>query len=364
VEVHEPFERLHPHSAQSVLTSDFATKCFSLKHPPDESDGFGLTELVIVDPPYGVMDPKECPWDVAWGEEMFRTLFHSVGVFSDTSDATMFVYCEHDQAAKIEEAGMATGWQHSCRFFWCKPNAGNSGGKRITQAVESLVMLQHNRETAIWNYDTASITRHNFVSCDTETSLLTNENNVAVNKTQKPVALEKDNFVVKHSRPGQWVLSICAGTFTSAIAALSAGRNCVVIEKDPIQWQHGVARVQSWIVQQLSAKAKEAQATQSKTKEKKKRGNDDEKEDEEENKEGTASDAPPSIKCFKCKEAVDVNSPEVKTCPAPKCVTAFHVACTTFEADHKDGAVKVCSGMCKTALEKVHEDAGELSASY
>lgn len=63
-----------------------------------------------------------------------------------------------------------------------------------------------------------------------------------IHDTQKPVAL-LEYLIKTYSRKGDFVLDNCAGSFSTAIAALNCNRNCIMFEKKEKFFQDGVKRV-------------------------------------------------------------------------------------------------------------------------
>lgn len=61
--------------------------------------------------------------------------------------------------------------------------------------------------------------------------------------TQKPVALI-EYLVRTYTQEGETVLDFAAGVFTTAIACLNTGRNCICIEKEPKYYAIGKERVE------------------------------------------------------------------------------------------------------------------------
>ncbi|NEP17875.1 MAG: DNA methylase [Leptolyngbya sp. SIO4C1] len=66
--------------------------------------------------------------------------------------------------------------------------------------------------------------------------------------TQKPVEL-LSTFIKAYSRPGDTILDPFAGSASTAIAAKSAGRECIAIEKDPQYFALAKQRLQSLLLQ-------------------------------------------------------------------------------------------------------------------
>jgi site-specific DNA-methyltransferase (adenine-specific) len=56
--------------------------------------------------------------------------------------------------------------------------------------------------------------------------------NNSVHPTQKPVAL-MDYLIRTYSNPGDLILDNCAGSGTTGVAAVRAGRRCILIEREP-----------------------------------------------------------------------------------------------------------------------------------
>jgi site-specific DNA-methyltransferase (adenine-specific) len=63
----------------------------------------------------------------------------------------------------------------------------------------------------------------------------------AVHPTQKPVALI-EYLIKSYSNPNDTVLDMCAGSMTTAIAAVNTGRHYICFEKDPDIFLNGVKR--------------------------------------------------------------------------------------------------------------------------
>jgi site-specific DNA-methyltransferase (adenine-specific) len=65
-----------------------------------------------------------------------------------------------------------------------------------------------------------------------------------IHPTQKPVELF-EYFIKTYTNPGDIVLDNCSGSGTTAVAAQSAGRRWVCIEKDPIYYRSSCERVRT-----------------------------------------------------------------------------------------------------------------------
>lgn len=64
----------------------------------------------------------------------------------------------------------------------------------------------------------------------------------ALHPTQKPVALIEE-LIKTYSNPGDTILDSCAGSCTTAVAAIKTNRNYICIEKDSEFYQIGLKRV-------------------------------------------------------------------------------------------------------------------------
>lgn len=65
-----------------------------------------------------------------------------------------------------------------------------------------------------------------------------------MNQAQKPLPLEM--WLIAHfSHPGEAIFSGCAGSGTTAEAALSLGRCCVAFERDAVQTRHILQRLRT-----------------------------------------------------------------------------------------------------------------------
>jgi site-specific DNA-methyltransferase (adenine-specific) len=81
-----------------------------------------------------------------------------------------------------------------------------------------------------------------------------NEHNVGAHPTQKPVALF-EYLIRTYTNESDTVLDNCAGSFTTAIAALNTNRNYICIEKDEKYYEIGTKRIR----EHLDKKATELQ---------------------------------------------------------------------------------------------------------
>ena len=68
----------------------------------------------------------------------------------------------------------------------------------------------------------------------------------ALHPTQKPVALIEE-LIKTYTNPGDLVLDSCAGSCTTAIAAINTGRNYICIEKDEEIYGIGLNRVNEYL---------------------------------------------------------------------------------------------------------------------
>lgn len=72
----------------------------------------------------------------------------------------------------------------------------------------------------------------------------------ALHPTQKPIALIEE-LIKTYTNPGDLVLDSCAGSCTTAVAALNTGRNYICFEKDKDIFEVGSKRVTECINQDL-----------------------------------------------------------------------------------------------------------------
>ena len=91
----------------------------------------------------------------------------------------------------------------------------------------------------------ARLTTDNSGGGRSPTSQLHFPREVGMHPTQKPVALF-EYLIRTYTEPGALVLDNTAGSGTTAIAALNAGRRFVCIERDPGYYWSAVARVCDW----------------------------------------------------------------------------------------------------------------------
>lgn len=76
----------------------------------------------------------------------------------------------------------------------------------------------------------------------------------AYHSTQKPVALIEE-LIKTYSNPGDLILDSCAGSMTTAIAAMNTNRNYICIEKDEDIFKVGQKRIAEYVNQQLMMSA-------------------------------------------------------------------------------------------------------------
>ena len=73
----------------------------------------------------------------------------------------------------------------------------------------------------------------------------TDTQNSSLHPTQKPVALFE--YLIKtYTNEGDLVLDNCAGSFTTAIAALNTKRNYICMEKEQKYFEIGEKRISDW----------------------------------------------------------------------------------------------------------------------
>jgi site-specific DNA-methyltransferase (adenine-specific) len=88
------------------------------------------------------------------------------------------------------------------------------------------------------------LTREYVDTCPTSIIEVSNAQQLGkLNPTQKPVALF-EYLIRTYTNPGDVVLDPTAGSMTTAIAAMNTGRSYICIEKDPIEYQKGLKRVE------------------------------------------------------------------------------------------------------------------------
>ena len=68
----------------------------------------------------------------------------------------------------------------------------------------------------------------------------------ALKKKKKPAALIEE-LIKTYTNPGDFVLDSCAGSCTTAIAAINTSRNYICIEKDEEIYKIGLNRVNKYL---------------------------------------------------------------------------------------------------------------------
>jgi site-specific DNA-methyltransferase (adenine-specific) len=219
-------------------------------------------DMVLTDPPYGTTCNS---WDTPLPlPEMWAELKR---VVKPNGAKLFFAQCPFD---KILGASNVRKLRYE--YVWIKPRATGffNAGKMPLKKTENVLVFyeklpvfnpqftkgkpyKHNQgkiyHSTTWNKTFYSAGREN-PGTRHPTNVL-DHNTVregSLHPTQKPVSL-CEYLIRAHSVPGDVVLDLCAGSGTTAIAAINAGRDWLAFEKEKNYWKIAVERIEARIAE-------------------------------------------------------------------------------------------------------------------
>jgi hypothetical protein len=207
--------------------------------------------LVIIDPPYGILSGVD--WDrSAWGFEHFRKCFTEIVKVNLASNFCIAVFSSIQQVHDVFEAFAQVGITDRYSVVWYKKNAhGQNSGTDFLKLISAYEIITFgfygNRSDCTMNYvNTPPAARFNVWECNipSRQEIQLDKFLEPINPAQKPVALLR-MLITRHSNPNDNILDLCSGSGTSAVAAVSLGRNIVCVEIDPAQATQIPLRVDS-----------------------------------------------------------------------------------------------------------------------
>ena len=140
--------------------------------------------------------------------------------------------------------------------FWYKDNVKSEGGHRLVSSVEVIILCwKKSQDSEYWNFGKKVRQRHNLLQFPLDTPYRF-EGQIA-NPCQKPVKLMK-YFLDHFCRPGGFVLDICGGTGSMAIACLEFGANYLYVDIKEEMTNCAIRRLK----EQISLKDKEERKVQ------------------------------------------------------------------------------------------------------
>ena len=241
-----------------------------MKNIPDKS-----IHLLITDPPFGTLNSKGTPWDIPidldkmWvelkriGVDNCAYIFNCKQPFTTdliNSNRKWFsyeiiwekerptnIFTMKDQPAQVHENIAVFGNKRLTYNPIMEPakQPNNNKGNKSQQGDMNVVLSAHFTPTTriSENYDSKMRYPRSVKKISRGT-----KGNKKLHPTQKPVALYED-LIRTYSNEGDTVLDICAGSFTSAIAAHNWKRNYIGIEKDDNFFEIGKKRLNDLKIQ-------------------------------------------------------------------------------------------------------------------
>lgn len=261
--------------------------------------------MFIADVPQNIVADK-ATWDTkAWGHDEFLSLLNLINVTTDHKCPIAVFFVTIDQYADLKIAAAAAHWASLSVVVWHKPDAVSDGGHRFTSAHELIIFaFKNSPRDATWNMSARSWERQNVVRHKAVRHPIQAPDQKVVNPTQKPEALIGDFLIKQHTKPGEIVVSICGGSGTDAVAALSAGRSVVLFENDKRQYLCICSRVQDRVNRLDTVTDKRQQ-------------------DIQEGKEEPSDVAAASVQCVNCQED---SAGDISNCD--RCAKPVHVNAT------------------------------------
>ncbi|EFC35877.1 predicted protein [Naegleria gruberi] len=194
-------------------------------------------DLMICDLPYGVF--KDSPYDVLFTDDQLKEFIDNLyQITPDTNFPTWIFFGEYKQIVKLQELiELKKGNAVIC--IWVK-NGRQFGANFGTYKYESFLLCFPNKQV---NIKPQGFSLSPFSICfPSETNFLKDSNSRECNKGQKPLSLISW-LVYQFSNVDGIVLDLCSGTATTAVAAVSYGRNSISLESNHGQFEHAAERL-------------------------------------------------------------------------------------------------------------------------
>ena len=207
-----------------------------------------ISGMVFSDFPFGI-EIDGAKWDKKrFTDEDISTILAQVAMLDDRTKSQVFVaYHDVVVGGEIESALNASGWVHRSTILtvW-NTSTVNGGGARWTCADHRiLVNFKNGALAGVWNgFSEKSQDRQNIIVNPIKREFTKYKGSV-VNPTEKVVWIES-MLMKRHCEPGTWVLCLCGGSGTTAVAALAAGFNVISMELDVHQFNATVARLNKY----------------------------------------------------------------------------------------------------------------------
>lgn len=220
-----------------------------LWHLPQHS-----VDMLLTDPPYGT---TQNGWDTPLSlPELWSAIRWAV---KPNGAILFFAQCPYDKVLGVSNLEMLR-----YEWIWCKPNAtGFLNAHRAPLKKTENILVFYEKAPAYYpqfeagepyirtykkgglssNYGKFERTYAEYEGRRFPCNILYfSRDPHGIHPTQKPVAL-CEYLIRTYTQPGELVADICAGSGTTAIAALHTGRRSVCFEKDPGIYAAAIERV-------------------------------------------------------------------------------------------------------------------------
>ena len=194
-----------------------------------------LTDMVIFDSPYGVLDED---WDEQMTADDIETLLKQVDCVNASANYVFSVWHKPEDAKMWSHVLVERGFKNLSHFFWHKTAHYTPQNVRsYTNSVEmGTLAVAGNVQRVGWNMDKDPRKRHNFIEHPPVTKCHVDADNAIINPCQKPPAVNQW-LISNHCGTGSTVLNIGSGAGGEVFGALIAGCNVVGVEKDERQFR-------------------------------------------------------------------------------------------------------------------------------
>lgn len=140
---------------------------------------------------------------------------------------TLVLFCADYQYSSIIKV-LENFQLHYDHLYWIKPDVSAAVGPLYTSAVENIVVA-YNPSRSMAHFNFTKEEKHlNWIQCPPVKSFYCYLNQV-VNHSEKPIPL-LTNLIEHHSRPGDLVVDLFAGSGSATAAGLMAERNVLALE--------------------------------------------------------------------------------------------------------------------------------------
>lgn len=215
-------------------------------------------DVVIADPPYN-------DTSLAWDSLVEGWLPLAAAVLKP--NGSLWVFGSMRFLAQVFPDALALGFKYSQDIVWEKQNGTGFHNDRFRRVHEHAVLFYRGAWADVYHdtqytldarkkqvrrktrpTHTGSINASSYTSEDGGPRMMRsviqvrNEHGRAIHPTQKPLGLLRP--MVRYSvPPGGTVLEPFGGSGSASVAALECGRTSIYVEKDPIEFSKGAARI-------------------------------------------------------------------------------------------------------------------------